>query len=498
MNIRKITAYSLAIVIFITTFSSVAISIALTPLVIPQVTLIRETELYDNGFNENSWNSMVEYSEDEGVNVGQVKTLADVSTVTRLANDLYGFGTQTIITSSFVFLWWIIDYAHNLDPDQYIIYIDDDGTFVDGYIKTSSQVDDEMVVDFNGLSGYKYSEPVIPKDEIPFGQEHNYEPVYYHTTYFDSDGGVYTFVPTTNDDYKNVISSTFQAQESSFEAGIIGAMSVIYRFNNPDEWKVGTWGGFNIPSVIWMLSGFEAGVEFTNHFLLAPGYDVELINQLGGSSAEAYDDNNYSYEPWYSYSFNVDSTGDAAATGLISNGAKVIAPIAGGQTNNAVNQASQVDDVQIIGVDVNAADKYPDEGDLILTSSLKNTGTALYNPDPTIDGTLETIDLVNENDSSLYEENLTENWSIENGGVSVVISEENEVMYQELKTDALNGAAWYDDTYQAEFEGAYTLQDFLDISFELMKSDQGITPGSIPNDSFVFGGSNNYDYPNWI
>ncbi len=215
--------------------------------------------------------------------------------------------------------------------------------------------------------------------------------------------------------YSDVKSIYFDSSQASFVAGVVSSIYVVSKFNNPEEWKIGTWGGVPITAVINILSGFESGINFFNEFLL--NRDVYKSDNVELISSRDED------EPseWYSGSFNADEIGALYSSNLVDKGAKLLFPVAGAQTDNAMSIISGTKkDVMLVGIDADAKDLYPNSKEKVLTSVIKNFEKAAY----------ESVQGVFEDDIALRDVMLTEDveYGWENNGVYITDVEDESIL----------------------------------------------------------------------
>ncbi len=387
MTLKKFVIGLLFGVIVLLTFLGSLIAVLTSNYRIPQVALFRNTELYDNSFNQQAYEGINEYGEltNNAVAESEVPPSIGIDNVT--ANKLFANGSQTIIANSYMYINWVLQYEDQLqtasadeitNPDgdlsdnQYIIFVDDDGTFVD-------------------------------KEEIANG----------------------------DDPSKNVISMTFKAEEATFMAGLISCMYVVTEYpNSPEEWTLGIWGGTDYSAVNAIMSGYEAGIQFFNQYILGWKQDlghientVKLINHQGYTNYQTYN-NLQARKHWYSGSYNVDPTGKTQALGLITKGAKVITPVAGGQTINAINEAeiannNSDDEIKVVGMDVDGKKQFPNNEDIFLTSAIKNIKDTIF---------INLLEIEAKNHPKEAAEKINENEYLDN-----YIEEEKVIASQEIK-----------------------------------------------------------------
>ncbi len=198
-------------------------------------------------------------------------------------------------------------------------------------------------------------------------------------------------------DYPNVIGVKFSANEAAFIEGIVSAIYLVGTYwDHPEYWKTGAWGGMQLVGVAQWLSGYEQAFNWFNYrilgadlygaplkdeaanhsLMLKPGERVQLINK----KAETLDYSQPaqpSNSDWFVNSFEIGD-GQSVATNMVSANAKILFPIAGPQTADALTVAKSHGDVKVLGVDVDANMAYDDYSDIILSSGVKNVRLASY------------------------------------------------------------------------------------------------------------------------
>jgi basic membrane protein A len=139
-----------------------------------------------------------------------------------------------------------------------------------------------------------------------------------------------------------VTSLMFAEDQVAYLAGVLaGCMT--------QTGTVATVGGVEIPPVVRLVTGFEAGAR-------AQRPDVVTLHE-------------------YIPDFNDPDTGQSVAQGFINQGADVIFG-AGGNTGNGGLLAARDAGVMAIGVDVDQYQTYPEVGSVLLTSAAKNVDVA--------------------------------------------------------------------------------------------------------------------------
>ncbi len=156
----------------------------------------------------------------------------------------------------------------------------------------------------------------------------------------------------------NVKPIQFNTVEAAFLAGYAAA-------SYSETGVVGTFGGIPIPPVTIFLDGFVEGVNYYNEAkgtsVQALGWDVE--GQTGA----------------FTGGFAPGTEALTAAQGLIDQNADVLLPVGGPiyfSAAEAIRDSGR--DIALLGVDKDIFVSDPDLADLVLTSVLKNIGTAVY------------------------------------------------------------------------------------------------------------------------
>lgn len=199
-------------------------------------------------------------------------------------------------------------------------------------------------------------------------------------------------------DYENIISIYFLANEASFVAGVLGAMYLVSTYEDPSEWNITTWGGLPYDSVVQLMSGFEQGINWFNYYYLGTDINgnpatssgvVESLNVAPGQKVDLfnYNDEHVDYSKkaldggkYYTNSFNAGDAEDEALVLIDQLDAKIIFPVAGGQTLDALSKIDALgSEAKVIGVDTDARFTYSEDyKDYILTSATKNVSLSTY------------------------------------------------------------------------------------------------------------------------
>ena len=153
----------------------------------------------------------------------------------------------------------------------------------------------------------------------------------------------------------------FNTAQSSFLAGYLAAAM-------SKTGKVGTFGGMNIPTVTVFMDGFAQGVDYYNQ---QKGKSVQVL----GWDAKKQDGQ---FVPGNNPFGNV-SGGQTVAKGLVSQGADILFPVAGGAGVGALQTASDsAGKVSAIWVDTDGYVSVPQFKSVIMTSVYKGMDNAVF------------------------------------------------------------------------------------------------------------------------
>lgn len=221
------------------------------------------------------------------------------------------------------------------------------------------------------------------------------------------DGDIVRLTPTTNDllddsqgdvtnlavagDFNNTYGLTFSTEEAAFKAGLQAWMhaSLDSEGNErPSEDKVvGGWAGFVSRTTGDFLSGFEHGLEIMNNLndgvalLDSPVRETSRENDTAGHvklvtpTSTSINDGSATSKDWESGSFDLGD-GVTYAEALVTKGAKVILPVAGPQTEDALKTATseqgKANDTLVLGVDTDATIAFANYAPYVLSTVEKN------------------------------------------------------------------------------------------------------------------------------
>ena len=156
-------------------------------------------------------------------------------------------------------------------------------------------------------------------------------------------------------DAPNIKPLTFETDEAAFLAGYASA-------STSASGTIATFGGVAYPSVTIFMDGYLAGA---NAYNADNGTTVSVLGWDGTDGAFTGD-------------FDDLSKGQTTAQGFIDQGADIILPVAGPVGAGAAAAAQAAGNTWIVGVDADWTVTYPEYSDIILTSIMKNIGTAVY------------------------------------------------------------------------------------------------------------------------
>ena len=149
----------------------------------------------------------------------------------------------------------------------------------------------------------------------------------------------------------------FATDQAAFLAGYAAAATT-------QTGIVGTFGGINIPSVTVFMDGFVYGVRYYNEQndtdVQVLGWEPGIKDGLFAGNFESLDD------------------GRTLAISLMNEGADVIMPVAGPVGLGAAAAVQESGDAWIIGVDSDWTESSPEYADVILTSVLKRSDSAIF------------------------------------------------------------------------------------------------------------------------
>ena len=165
---------------------------------------------------------------------------------------------------------------------------------------------------------------------------------------------------TVDPERDNVQPIIFNTAEASYLAGYLAA-------GQSTTGVVATYGGVPIPSVTVFMDGFADGVAAYNE---AKGADVQLLGWDKDAQTGAFVGN-----------FEDQAAGQTLTQGFLDSQADVIMPVAGPVGLGTVAAVRDAVDggaaASIVWVDSDGYETNPDDGDLFLTTVVKEIGTAV-------------------------------------------------------------------------------------------------------------------------
>lgn len=157
-------------------------------------------------------------------------------------------------------------------------------------------------------------------------------------------------------DLDNAKPLLFNTAEAAFAAGYLAA-------GMSESGKIGAWGGMQIPPVSIFMDGMADGIDYYNE---AKGTDVELIGWDKAAQNGSFTGD-----------FSDASKGKQLTSGMLSQGADIIFPVAGNAGTGAFAAVKENPGAMVIWVDSDGYESTPD-GDVILTSVMKQIGQSVY------------------------------------------------------------------------------------------------------------------------
>jgi basic membrane protein A len=174
--------------------------------------------------------------------------------------------------------------------------------------------------------------------------------------------------------FKNVAELTFQTDQAAFLAGYLAA-------GMTKTGKVATYGGVFFPTVTIFMNGYAAGIRKYNQ---DHGTDVQLL----GWNPDTQKGLQVSSDP--SVGFYSPADGRRVGEDLISEGADIILPVAGGTGIGTMAAAKDAGNVYGIWVDTDGCVSAPEYCPLFLTTVEKHMGVAVEDTvNNVLDGSFE-------------------------------------------------------------------------------------------------------------
>ena len=157
----------------------------------------------------------------------------------------------------------------------------------------------------------------------------------------------------------NILSQVFTTHEAAFLAGYLAA-------GMTKTGKIGTFGGFPIPTVTIFMDGLAQGVAYYNH---GHATNVEIVGWNIDNPQSGHFINDFSDQ----------QKGAEAMLTLLNAGCDIIMPVAGEAGLGAARIAKAQQNAMIIGVDSDWYNTAPEYGSVMLTSVMKNMDVTTYN-----------------------------------------------------------------------------------------------------------------------
>lgn len=154
----------------------------------------------------------------------------------------------------------------------------------------------------------------------------------------------------------NVMGIEFATDETAFLAGYLAA-------GMSETGAVGIFGGWPTPQVLRFMVGFEQGVSRYNE---VHGAHIRVFGWDGSASTGLF-----------THDFQSPENGHLLGGELIAQGADIILPVAGPTGLGTIDAAHENPGVMVIWVDTDGCVVVPDGCDVILTTVVKETATAV-------------------------------------------------------------------------------------------------------------------------
>lgn len=155
----------------------------------------------------------------------------------------------------------------------------------------------------------------------------------------------------------NARALVFNTAEAGYLAGYLSA-------GMTETGKIGTFLGAKFPTTAIFADGFEDGMV--------------KYNEVHSTAVELLGWDKESQEGVATGDFSDVAKGKNAAVQLINQGADIIMPVAGPVGAGALTAASENDGVSVVWVDADGYETQPEHGQYILTSVVKEIGSAVF------------------------------------------------------------------------------------------------------------------------
>lgn len=233
----------------------------------------------------------------------------------------------------------------------------------------------------------------------------------------------FTIVDVTYDPVvPNILGQAFQTDQAAFMAGYVAA-------GVTKTGKIGTFGGFPIPTVTIFMDGLARGVAYYNE---KHGTTVEVIGWDPANPDKGL----------FSSSFDDQAKGKELGISLMDEGADIIMPVAGPVGLGTAAAVKERGNAWIIGVDSDWALVNPDYASITLTSVMKlMDATTLASVKAVVDGSFAGGSTIG---------------NLANDGVALapfyeadsMVSAELKAELEQVKADLLSGAIALGDAYK--------------------------------------------------
>lgn len=145
----------------------------------------------------------------------------------------------------------------------------------------------------------------------------------------------------------NVLAYVYATDQAAFLAGYVAA--AVTRTG-----KLGTFGGFQFPTVESYMDGFALGVSY--------------YNQKNGTNRKVLGWDVAGRKGYFTDDFALTAAGARMGNRLLAEGADIIFPVAGAAGVGAADSVLAHGGAYVIGVDTDWAESYPERASIVLTS----------------------------------------------------------------------------------------------------------------------------------
>lgn len=182
---------------------------------------------------------------------------------------------------------------------------------------------------------------------------------------------------------KNLAGLLYQAEQSGLLAAVASGVWLIAnqdQYGGPNNLKMSTYGGLNIPAVTNYMYGFYWGIDLLNNSEdYSPSFNQTLKEWVKVLNPD-FDDSNplpkinfVSLPNQFTGNFDQASTSSKALnSSLVDEGTNIIFPVAGPQTADTLAALKLKGNGKVVGVDTDQQLQYTESANYFITSALKN------------------------------------------------------------------------------------------------------------------------------